>query len=387
MVILTADPDTAPPPITKPTPHPRPPSTSTPNAPAAPKRTIAGKYKRRPIVYTEGSDSGEPSDKGLSDYEETATKRPRMDAIVTRSQSESSEVNNPSHTPPPDVLTLRSPVPSSQRIIDPLDDGILDPPDPQTDDQSTPSPDQASVLPTIDVPSANACTVRRATTGRVEPTTPHDFPSPTLTTTDVNTQSKTTNGASDIVAPLTGAALPKTDLRAPAITTIPQFLSITQKKNKTSIYSYLTSCEDSHFQNLLWAYIAFENAATASAQTGSFSTAKRPSQISWWVRCARVNTPPSWSNLRDYGSSVVTWWSSLQPSWRRLECGIPSCEEGPLECLFQPGINGFLNVVILTYWWPNGLAKSGAGSEAEGPRYRWFVGDVTWVLSNLLETA
>ena len=70
-----------------------------------------------------------------------------------------------------------------------------------------------------------------------------------------------------------------------------------------------------------------------------------------------------------------------------MECSSPSQEEGgTLDCLFQPGINGLLNIVILVYWWSNGLVGSGTDSEAESLRYRWFIADVVWVLSKLLKT-
>ena len=388
MATPTADVDVAPLLITTSTrPHPRPAPSPTLSGAAALKRTATGKYKKRPVIYTEGGDSDECSAGELLDCEETSQKRPRVDVTITRSRS------NSSHSPPPDVPTLpQSPVPSGQRIVDPLNDGVLNPPDPQTNDRSTPSTDRTSVLPVIETPSTSACTTRRATStmSRTEPTTPperHGLPSPALPTVNINTRSNTTNDTIDTVTPLGDAASLETNLRAAAITAIPQFLNITQKKNKASIYSYLVSCEDPHFQSLLRAYVAFENAATTSERPGSLSTIKRPSQISCWIRCARVNTAPSWSNIRDYGSSVVTWWSSLQPSWRKLECGTSSREEGSLECLSQPGINGLLNLVILAYWWSNGLTESGADSKIEGPRYRWFVADVTWVLSELLETA
>ena len=82
---------------------------------------------------------------------------------------------------------------------------------------------------------------------------------------------------------------------------------------------------------------------------------------------------------------MVDWWSSLQPSWRVLESGNEMREEGSFDCLCQPGINGLLNIVILAYWWGNGLEKFSADSHNEEERYRWFANDVSWVLSMLVK--
>ena len=166
---------------------------------------------------------------------------------------------------------------------------------------------------------------------------------------------------------------------------IPSFLTVAPRKNKDSVYSYLANSEDFHFQDLLQVYLDFENAAVTLGIVGLFSTAKRPSQISWWIRSARPSTLPELPDLHGYGLSVVNWWYSLQPGWRALGCGSSSRENGGFDCLLQPGINGLLNVVILAYWWSNALVKSGADSEEEGLKYRWFVGDVLWVLLKLLE--
>ena len=101
----TAGPDGASPPITESVHSTRQFNTTpTPNI-AAPKRTAAGKYKQRPVVYSECGDSDTWSDHDLSDSEENYRKRPRTDAIVTRSRSVRSETSNPSDISPPDVST------------------------------------------------------------------------------------------------------------------------------------------------------------------------------------------------------------------------------------------------------------------------------------------
>lgn len=170
----------------------------------------------------------------------------------------------------------------------------------------------------------------------------------------------------------------------PALENVPKFLAAFQKKSKTSIYGYLSTSRDPQFRSLLQMYISFENAAAPLGKAGALSTADRPTQLPSWIRSARAGTAPSWPNLQDYGTSVINWWSSLQPDWRVLEPGRDTRAEGPLDCLCQPGINGLLNVVILAYWWSNGITSPSTDSHND-ERYRWFANDVLWVLSKLVE--
>ena len=338
----------------------------TPSLATAPKRTAAGKYKKRPAVYTEGEDFDEGGDH-TSDPEEIFPKRLRRGTIITRSRSElTDDIGDSSDNPPPDVSALlQSPTPSSRHSTDSSDDTDFDPSRLQSSDQSSPNMGQETTRCDTPLPTTPA-------TGKTlsSNTSPAEF-------RDV--------GATGI--PTLDDVSPKIDLHTAATAVIPKFLTVTPKKSKTSIHSYLAGCKDSHFQNLLQVYITFENTVTASGQAGSLSTTGRPPQVGWWIRSARVDNPPPLSDLHDYGSSVISWWSHLQPSWRKLDYASSNRDDGVFDCLVQPGINGLLNVVILAYWWSIGLTESGGGGGAEGQRYRWFVADVYWVFSKLIKTA
>ena len=337
----------------------------TPSVATAPKRTAAGRYKRL-AVYTEGEDSDEGSDHA-SDSEGIFPKRLRRGTVITCSRSElTKDTGDSSDNPPPDVLSLlQSPTPSSRRSVDPSDDADFNPSRPQSPDRSSPSVDQEAVG--RNTPSPTVPTTEKPPSSSMSPTGPHDV------------------GATGTPTP--GDVSPKIDLRTAATMVVPKFLTVVPKKGKTTIHSYLVGYKDPHFRNLLQVYVAFENTAAASGKVGSLSTTGRPPQVSWWIRSARAGTFPSLPNLRDYGSSVISWWSHLQPNWRKLDCAGSNRDNGTFDCLVQPGINGLLNVVILAYWWSDGLAKSEGVGETEGHRYRWFVADVSWVLSKLIETA
>lgn len=336
----------------------------TPSATTAPKRTAAGRYKKRPVVYTEDEDSDKGSDR-TSDSERILPKRLRRGTIATRGPSEPTEdTGDSSDNLPPDISTLlQSPTPSSRHSGDPSGD---------TDSNASrlQSPDQSShadwETTGCNTPLPTIPTTKETLLSNVSPTESRDV------------------GATGIRT--TGDVSPKTGSHTAATTVVPKFLTITPKKSKASIYSYLIRREDPHFQNLLKVYIAFENIAAASGQAGSLSTTGRPPQVSWWIRSARFSTLPPLSDLHDYGSSVISWWSHLQPSWRELDYPRSNRDNGAFGCLVQPGINGLLNIIILAYWWSNGLTEAGGEGDAEDQRYHWFVADVSWVLLKLVET-
>ena len=162
---------------------------------------------------------------------------------------------------------------------------------------------------------------------------------------------------------------------------IPGFLS-----GKFDIYEYLTGVKDTGFKELLKHYIAFE-LADHSRVRGCFTTADRPNAISWWIGRSRIGTIPPFDSLKSFTKSIIQWWTTIQPDWRKIKVGRISHTEEDLEDwerLYQPGVNGLLNVVILAYWWARILEERGSAIDST---YSWFVSDVTWVLSRLTVVA
>ena len=76
----------------------------------------------------------------------------------------------------------------------------------------------------------------------------------------------------------------------------------------------------------------------------------------------------------------MTWWISLQPAWQKIQPGQTSRVGGNWECLYQPGINGLLNIIVLAHWWARILEERDG---AVDDRYSWFISDFTWVLTQL----
>lgn len=180
------------------------------------------------------------------------------------------------------------------------------------------------------------------------------------------------------------------DTRPNTESRIPDFLTA-----KQDIYGYLVDVSEPRFKALLKNYITFE-LADRSGFRGNLPTTHRPKAVTWWSSRARPNKLPPYDSLTSFGKSIVKWWISIQPDWRRpgLTCGKTSRDEGYgntsedegscWERLYQPGVNGLLNVIIVVYWWARILEER---SESADAAYNWLVSDVTWVLSQLTRVA
>lgn len=163
---------------------------------------------------------------------------------------------------------------------------------------------------------------------------------------------------------------------------IPGFL----EEGKHNIYGYLSSVKEARFQDLLEKYILFE-CTDRSGITGTLTTCRRPNAVKWWSSRARTNKLPPFDSLKSFSESIVQWWIVLQPEWRKIKVGKVSRTGGNFddwEYLYQPGLNGLLNVVILAHWWAKILGTRETPVDAS---YIWFVSDVSWVLSQLSTVA
>ena len=152
---------------------------------------------------------------------------------------------------------------------------------------------------------------------------------------------------------------------------------------KNNIYDYLDDVNEPRFKALLTHYIAFE-LADLSGIRGALPTENRPKSVGWWSSRARPNKIPPYDSLSSFTNNIIGWWISIQPDWRTLKRGKTSRAKGDFICLYQPGINGLLNIVILVFWWASILEDR---NEPVDETYLWFVTDVTWVLSQLTRVA
>lgn len=90
------------------------------------------------------------------------------------------------------------------------------------------------------------------------------------------------------------------------------------------IFRYLDKVEDLDFRCVLCNYIKFET-NDKSGISGTLHMAKRPTEIAQWTSKARPAGPLDHTKgkrtLLVFANATLTWWGSLQPSWRSFELG------------------------------------------------------------------
>lgn len=137
---------------------------------------------------------------------------------------------------------------------------------------------------------------------------------------------------------------------------------------------------------MLENYIKFERAdeSRASPTRGALSTRGRPKAVAWWSSRARPNKIPPYDSLSSFANGIIQWWTLIQPKWRTIKLGTTSRNDGNFKRLYQPGVNGLLNIVVLANWWARILEERESPADES---YSWFVSDVTWVISQLIRVA
>lgn len=130
------------------------------------------------------------------------------------------------------------------------------------------------------------------------------------------------------------------------------------------------------WKDLVSSWVAFEE-QSRSTQVRRLSAAGRPVVVHRWIARHRpTNFQSNISNLKDYKSEFIHWWSGLQPTWRISNNGD---KDGDWGCLRVPGINGIMNVVVALFYW--GLASE--GKSAHHNAWQAAVEDCVTVFSSL----
>lgn len=345
-----------------------------------------GKYKKRALVYTEdNSEEEDDADMDMGDNDSSGSsvasdhvpaKRLRT-SIATRSSR-----TTPAFEGPAVEVVARQEISSITRESSPAPDHPSI--EPETSDDDDPPP-------TTHVNPANV----NGSTLHVAPTPPANM-DVDESDTGLETNNVAGVGVHEPVNPppaiqpqpqantATGVGVhppvnpPPVAPAQPPAAAIPAFLT-----GRHNIYIYLSTVEESGFQDLLNNYVLFER-TNRSHIRGALGTNGRPKAIGWWSGRARPDRLPPYDSLKSFTSSIVKWWILLQPEWRNIESGEISRGVGDWERLYQPGTNGLLNIVVLAYWWAKILDQREAVVDRT---YAWFVADVAWVFSQLTEVA
>lgn len=335
-----------------------------------------GRYKKRPLVYTENSSEDEDVDMALdpdgdfgSNSNRAPAKRLRLSPIVTRSSRSTS--------------TSEATITESSTLCSPHSSTINHSPSPDDPEAETEIPGtNSNVLP----PSTHTNMHEDTPVG----TAPAPCGSPAVDT-DLNDSDdpSTNNGAlRDRMSTMssgihhTGKPTPTPPSPSPVPDPGPE-LEIPKFLMERNIYGYLSSVEEPAFRDLLNNYLRFELADNSRIR-GALSTTHRPAVVAWWRSRARPSRTPPFNDFESLTKDIIQWWVTLQPRWRKIKPGKTVRNEGDWEDLYQPGLNGLLNVVILAHWWAKILKNRGL---AVNETYSWFVSDVSWVLSQLTSAA
>lgn len=315
-----------------------------------------GRYRKRPFAYTEDhSDGDDDNDVDMDNIEDNDSSGSSVDSnhVPAKRLRTSITTRGSKNTPTPESPTSEMNVPQSP---------------PSTVDDRTPVVGSLDIGPKPGIPCSSSKDVD--IDGRSANPETHDV------------ASVDTHHIHEPVSPLPATPLqshsPSPEPASDSESKIPDFLI-----GKHDIHGYLSSVDEPGFQVLLKNYITFELTNRSSIR-GTFTTAYRPNAIGWWSGRARPDKLPPYDSLNSFTSSIVEWWTFVQPGWRKIKPRKITRTEGDWECLYQPGVNGLLNIVVLAHWWARILA------ERESPvddMYSWFVADVTWVLSRLTAAA
>ena len=357
-----------------------------------------GRYKKRPIEYIEDSSEDEDVNMDLKsndssgssvDSDHVPAKRHRASTIVTRS-SKSTTSSGVSVTQSDSHYGVVSDHSSSLSEPETGSEGELSAADPyitspdlreleigtETETETETEPEipttRANVAFPFSVNVTEDATTNTAPTPRRSPAVDMivDESSPTSGTHDA-TRTHPRRACKAAKTPVFPPQPPSPSPDPGPALKIPSFLE------KKDLYNYLTEVKETGFRDLLKGYVTFE-LADCSGIRGTLTTTRRPKAIEWWTGRARPCRIPPFDSLQSFANRIIQWWITVQPGWRKIEPRKSFCDEGDWEDLYQPGVNGLLNVVILAHWWARILEERG---NAIGETYPWFISDVAWVLS------
>ena len=95
----------------------------------------------------------------------------------------------------------------------------------------------------------------------------------------------------------------------------------------------------------------------------------------------------------EFGIALQGWWSSIQPSFRKSDTGIPtavySCPTGDQHAwasLRKGGPNGLISLLTLLLWWGQALTKQSQWQIDSSSDWKNMVLDVTKCLNTMKDS-
>ncbi|SJL12519.1 uncharacterized protein ARMOST_15946 [Armillaria ostoyae] len=127
----------------------------------------------------------------------------------------------------------------------------------------------------------------------------------------------------------------------------------------------LASMQDPTFgvdwANMLDRWSSLETILSKEKTSGKLQAPKNwPRVLAIWLDGVRsFSDLLSINEIDQFGHSMVTWWNSIQPTWRQSVEGLPLPKYDELfACLRKGGQNGIVTVIFGLFWWRKNLDGS-----------------------------
>ncbi|KAI0350002.1 hypothetical protein OH77DRAFT_1431488 [Trametes cingulata] len=108
----------------------------------------------------------------------------------------------------------------------------------------------------------------------------------------------------------------------------------------------------------------------------------RPAEVAEWLRFGRkLDKNLHIADEASYAHLWVTWWTLLQPDWRKDEHGgLIRAGQGPWGWLDHPGKNGLFIALLSLMWWKE-------VADCTSAEWQEAVTDIGWVMWQMSTTA
>ncbi|KAJ3766153.1 hypothetical protein FB446DRAFT_620106, partial [Lentinula raphanica] len=129
-------------------------------------------------------------------------------------------------------------------------------------------------------------------------------------------------------------------------------------------FAYINADLGPEYALLIETWVAFERShGWVNARTGLQKT-DRPAALTYWVQTARYlrtgNEPKlTGESVVLFAKEVLTWWVSLQPSWRTVDGQKTESVQEDVDKdwvkLDKSGRNGWYGLLACVKWWGTGI--------------------------------
>lgn len=168
------------------------------------------------------------------------------------------------------------------------------------------------------------------------------------------------------------------------------------KKARETLQSPLLSSLEDRWDDIMWFWMLIEGCQefkTSHISIGLQAVALHPAEVGDWLKqgCTMEYVPElGRKDVKVLGESWWAWWKALQPEWRNI-LGVEGCLEGDhqtgngdWDCLWHPGANGLMMVLIGLKWWGLLITKHYGIGSMWMRNWEAAVEAVLWVMTSMV---